>query len=67
MMKKRKKTETASKKRIHIDKSLVITNKKIVVNIELNVLYGLNGQKVGNFCATGFIVDIKKGMRVDIL
>jgi S1-C subfamily serine protease len=47
-----------------MDKTLLRSLKKFVVNIEQNVSQPLNSEKSGVFAGTGFIVDSKLGIIV---
>jgi len=45
-----------------IEKRLIVSQKKCVVNIEQNITHCLNSEKVGVFSGTGFIVDAAEGI-----
>jgi len=45
-----------------IDRKLIQSQKKCVVNIEQNITHNLNSEKVGVFSGTGFIVNAKEGI-----
>jgi S1-C subfamily serine protease len=48
--------------RSNIEKRLILSQKKTVVNIEQNITHCLNSEKVGVFSGTGFIVDAAEGI-----
>jgi S1-C subfamily serine protease len=48
--------------RSSIEKRLILSQKKCVVNIEQNITHCLNSEKVGVFSGTGFIVDAQEGI-----
>jgi len=48
--------------RTNIEKRLILSQKKCVVNIEQNITHCLNSEKVGVFSGSGFIVDAAEGI-----
>jgi S1-C subfamily serine protease len=55
-------SSSPSLSRSSIEKRLILSQKKCVVNIEQNITHCLNSEKVGVFSGTGFIVDAAEGI-----
>jgi len=55
-------SSSPSLSRSSIEKRLILSQKKCVVNIEQNITHCLNSEKVGVFSGTGFIVDAQEGI-----